>query len=180
MGDTASPLAGCHYIGKDKGDLGKLPVEDNKSTACMISGCSAAFGKGNGPTKVILSHSTTTPSINITRLYLLPALLPFGRLALVCFCAEVVAANFEIASRRTPPGSNSLLFTISFFSCLHVPCTFAVKYQTTIVLLLRNVGSHPKEERNCWRKQFLLRSHMSICTLSSFVRIHVTFFVCAD
>jgi hypothetical protein len=48
-------LAGCHYIGKDKGDLGKLPVEDHKSTVCMISGCSAAFGKGNGPKKVILS-----------------------------------------------------------------------------------------------------------------------------
>jgi hypothetical protein len=55
-----------------------------------------------------------------------------------------------------------------------------VKYQTTIVLLLRNVDGHPKEERNCWRKQFLLRSHMSTCTLSSCVRIHVTFFVCAD
>jgi hypothetical protein len=118
MGDTASPFAGCRYIGKDKGGLGKLPVEDHKSTVCMISGCSVAFGKGNGPTKVILSHSTTTPSINITRLYLLPALLPFGRLALVCFCAEVVAANFEIASRRTSPGSNSILFTISFFSCM--------------------------------------------------------------
>jgi hypothetical protein len=43
------------------GDLGKLPVEDHKSTVCMISGFSAAFGKGNGPKKVILSHSTTPP-----------------------------------------------------------------------------------------------------------------------
>ncbi len=133
MRDIISPFVGCHYTGKNKIDFGKLPVKDNGQwpMVCMVSGCSAAFGKGNGPTKVIFSHShsATTPYINISRLYLLSTFLPRFALAL---CAYVIVANCEIASRRTLPGSNSLLFTISFFSCfLHVPhsprCPFAMK-----------------------------------------------------
>ncbi len=117
----------------------------------MISGCSAAFGKGNGPTKVILSHSTTTPSINITRLYLLPALyfIAFWKIGiglLLCRGCRGKLRN-RLKTNITRIEFNTVYYFLLFMSSCPLP--FVVKYQTTIVLLLRNVGGHPKEERNC-------------------------------